>query len=435
MGHRDLLLKIFLSFVFALLVFSLGITNNAYLIFALCNSTVCIFQLFSHNESPYSFHKVIHLFVIVFFVFANAIQFAHHSVVSALWVSFSDQEYVYFQVLTLAILLIYNVAYAFIDQFIGESTKDMDREGVINQRLLLFVAIAAVLIVLWHFREAPIRLVLRGIQGDSYRDALESSHTDLIFSKFLRVIPSACLLCGILAQLPKRITFFLLLLSLITAFPTGLSRNAVVMYWLPPILAGVSLFKKKRVFIIVMLVGIFIIFPFMGNFRYYNGDVSLSFDLTYFDSINYDASQQFMAVIKKNLVTNGRQLLGALLFFIPRSIWPSKPIGSGAMMAVNEFSFSNISMPCWGEGYINFSWFGLFLFDLILAVFSIYMDRRYWNRQEFLGRSVSDGYYLIICSALFFVLRGDLMSSFSFTVGALFTYLFVEKLTFRRIAS
>ena len=404
------------------------------MLFAFCNSTICIIQLFSHDESPYSFHKVVHLFVIVFFVYANAIQFAHHSIVSALWISFSDKEYISFQVVVLAILLIYNVSYSFIDKFVNNQDKPMKNKDVINQRLLLIIAIIAVLLVLWHYREAPIRLFLRGIQGDSYRDALESGHTDLLFSKFIRVIPSACLLCGILAQLPKKITFPLLLLSLITAFPTGLSRNAVVMYWLPPILAGISLFKRKRFFIIVMLVGIFIVFPFMGNFRYFNGDISLSFDLTYLDSINYDASQQFMAVTKKNVITNGRQLLGALLFFIPRSIWPSKPIGSGAMMAVNEFAFSNISMPFWGEGFINFGWLGVFLFDLLLAAFSIYMDRRYWYKQVFIGRSVSDGYYLIICSALFFILRGDLMSSFSFTVGALFTYLFVVKLTFRRMS-
>ncbi len=433
MEHRDILLKIFLSFVFALLIFSLGITNNAYLLFAFCNSTICIIQLFSHDESPYSFHKVVHLFVIVFFVFANAIQYAHHSVVSALWISFSDQEYISFQLVILAVLLVYNISYAFINKYISNSDDPLKREGIINPRLLILLAIIAVVLVLWHYREAPIRLFLRGIQGDSYRDALESGHTDLLFSKFIRVIPSACLLCGILAQLPPKITFPLLFLSLITAFPTGISRNAVVMYWLPPILAGINLFKKRRFFIIVMLVGIFMVFPIMGNFRYYNGAISLSFDLTYLDSINYDASQQFMAVIKKHVITNGRQLLGALLFFIPRSIWPSKPIGSGAMLAVNEFSFSNISMPFWGEGFINFGWLGILIFDFFLAVFSTYMDRGYWYKQVYIGKSVSDGYYLIICSALFFILRGDLMSSFSFTVGALVAYLLVEKLTYQRV--
>ena len=430
MGKRDLLFKILLSIVFALLIYRLGIYNNAYLLVAFINSTICIFQLLSHEESPYSLNKVVNVFIFVFFIIANAIQYANHSVVTTLWISFNDGEFVLFQLIVLVILLIYNGIYNIFPKI--EKVWDNDEEGTVNQRLLIIISVAVTFLVVWHFRETPIRLFVRGLSGDVYQDALESSHTNLIFSKFLRVIPPACLLCGILAKIPKRASFFLLLLALISAFPTGLSRNAIIMYWLPPILAQMGIFKRKNMFILAILVGIFVLFPIMDNFRYYNGRVSLSFDLEYLDSMNYDASQQFMAVVQKDIVTFGRQLLGVLLFFVPRSIWPAKPIGSGAMMAVNEFAFSNISMPFWGEGYVNFGWIGVLVFDLFLAFLSIKLDRKYWGRQNRKGQSVVDGYYLILCSALFFILRGDLMSSFSFTVGAMMAYLVVVKLTYRK---
>lgn len=59
--------------------------------------------------------------------------------------------------------------------------------------------------------------------------------------------------------------------------------------------------------------------------------------------------------IAENGTTNGRQLLGCFLFFIPRTIWKTKPIGSGALVAeIIGQEHTNISMPFIGEGLINF---------------------------------------------------------------------------------
>jgi hypothetical protein len=61
-----------------------------------------------------------------------------------------------------------------------------------------------------------------------------------------------------------------------------------------------------------------------------------------------------MAAIKYSeieSITYGRQLVGALLFFVPSSLWPNKPIGSGTLVAENmlmtrySFWYTNISMP------------------------------------------------------------------------------------------
>ena len=64
----------------------------------------------------------------------------------------------------------------------------------------------------------------------------------------------------------------------------------------------------------------------------------------------------------------GKQLLGAMLFFIPRSIWPSKPIGSGATIAIYQRqSFKNISCPIIGEAIINFGIIGVIIFAVAIA--------------------------------------------------------------------
>ena len=84
--------------------------------------------------------------------------------------------------------------------------------------------------------------------------------------------------------------------------------------------------------------------------------------------MNFDASQEFMIAMKWQTITWGYQLLGALFFFVPRAIWATKPIGSGAMLASHQpRAFTNIAMPYWGEGYMNFGILGVVIFTIILA--------------------------------------------------------------------
>ena len=55
----------------------------------------------------------------------------------------------------------------------------------------------------------------------------------------------------------------------------------------------------------------------------------------------------------------GRQLLGALLFFVPSAVWSGKPLASGIFIAnylIANYSmwFTNLSAPLIAEGYLDF---------------------------------------------------------------------------------
>jgi hypothetical protein len=65
----------------------------------------------------------------------------------------------------------------------------------------------------------------------------------------------------------------------------------------------------------------------------------------------------------------GRQVLLPLFFWVPRSIWPGKPIGTPDIVAdsLNFFSL-NVGSPLWAEGYINFGILGLVL---MLGIFGV----------------------------------------------------------------
>lgn len=145
-------------------------------------------------------------------------------------------------------------------------------------------------------------------------------------------------------------------------------------------------------------------------------------------SLDYDAWSNFMAAIKYSeieSITYGRQLVGAVLFFVPRSFWPNKPVGSGHFVAENmlmtrySFWFTNISMPFPAEGYINFGILGIILFAFILALVSKITDK--WYKYNDLRLFFS----LYVCFHMIFMLRGDLMSSFAYLVGNLLAIFFV----------
>lgn len=431
-SNKTVLIKAVITVVVSMLLLSMTFESRLYELLAFASSIIATWNLFSYSWAPFSLHKIVNLFVLVFFVFANAIQYVNHSIVTSLFVSFSNEDYEIFQMIVLLFLLFFNIYYyIFRNNTVRGEHSD---EFAIKYDLMRFIALLSFVIIVFYYRGDLPRLFVRGFEGDSYSAELRDNSLSLLFEKFVRPIPVMCLiLCGI-KKAPKRIILFCLVLALFSVFPTGLSRNAMVMYWLPVALIFFKRLRKPLLFPAIMIFGLFVVFPLFDNFRYFNGSFSSKMvGFSYLDSMNYDSSQEFMLVIKEDIITWGRQLLGALLFFVPRSFWPGKPIGSGAFIANTQDVFSNISMPFLGEGYINFGWPGVIAFSFILSWFCTSGDRWFWSKESNGGISIKAGYYYLLIGALFFILRGDLMSSFSYTVGTLVSFYFVSSLLTKKI--
>ena len=120
--------------------------------------------------------------------------------------------------------------------------------------------------------------------------------------------------------------------------------------------------------------------------------------------------------------TWGMQMLGALLFWVPRTFWPSKPIGTGAMVSEQlGFEFTNLSVPIMTEPLVDFGLIGVpiaaFAFGWLLAS----LDRSYWTpfdpSRSPVGFRRIDVIYPFWVGMVLFVTRGDLLSSFGYTVG------------------
>ena len=166
----------------------------------------------------------------------------------------------------------------------------------------------------------------------------------LLFDKVIRALPFACYVWAEHYKVQKSIRLLLLFLMLMTLFPTALARNATAMYWLPVAFLAFSFMRRENVFVLTMLVGLLVIFPFLDNFRWWGGEIKWSLSFDFLNQMHFDASQNFMIIMKLKIVTWGQQLLGALLFWFPRSLWESKPLGSGAFVAEQYSDFTNLHL-------------------------------------------------------------------------------------------
>ena len=150
-----------------------------------------------------------------------------------------------------------------------------------------------------------------------------------------------------------------------------------------------------------------------------------------FSSLHYDAYANIMATVDYvhvNGFSYGYQLLSSLLFFVPRSLWMSKPTSTGELVGdylidKYDFTYNNLSNPLVSEGYIDFGFLGLIFMAIILAYFIIRLLSWLQNSDP-LKKYIA--FYFAI--HLIFLLRGDLTSGFSYYIGTFIGAYTVPKL-------
>ena len=262
----------------------------------------------------------------------------------------------------------------------------------------------------------------------------------LIITSVRNGIALICLLVLIKKFKEKKSFFNAILLSYfigVTLFlvpPTGVARFLSGAFYGTVLLYSFPRLRSGRLFLVLMFLFILIIFPMLNNFRYINSNPLQLFDILSglsdnFQSADFDAYTMLLYIteyVTSFGITFGYQLLGPILFFIPRSIWADKPVGSGSMI-VDELGIpinGNVSAPWIGEFYINYGYFGVLIFSFIVGVLLRSLDKKYWDKNN-------SGYYFKLIYPFFslmiiFICRGDFMSSYSFLFGTIistyFTY-------------
>lgn len=417
---------IIIPFVTLLYFITEGITNIPYLVLSFVNSSICCYLMFDKPQRPFTLSKIISIFCFIFFIVANGIQFARNSFLLTFSYYFNNIDYIIFQAILLFILFVYTITYTRYFQFFNRKltrTQECLKIDTINYKLLFFIAsIATIVIILNHTHDISSLFIRGTFDNIAYSEEPDDKSSLLIQSKVIRPLPFASLMIALIYKAPPKITIPLFIFTLITNFPTGLARNSSASIWIPIFLL---LFKNKlkhNAFMWLMILAIFVVFPFLNIFRRWDGSMDFSWSIDFLDRIDFDASQIFMATVYTGFITWGKQLIGVLFFWFPRRYWPDKPVGSGHLL-VNEHHgwFDNVSMPFFSEGYVNFGFVGIFVFTILLAWFSAKLDSLYWSKWS-KHPNLKSGFYLILIGSLIFIMRGDLMSSTAFTVGVMISY-------------
>ncbi|WP_124713077.1 hypothetical protein [Mycolicibacterium nivoides] len=123
---------------------------------------------------------------------------------------------------------------------------------------------------------------------------------------------------------------------------------------------------RFRIMAASFLLGLLVVFPLADAFRYGSqADFKAANPIEALLSPDYDSFGQLVngfLVAERNGIVPGRQLLGMLLFAVPRKFWEDKPVDSGILIAnVRGYSFTNLSAPLWVEFYLNGGWILLVL--------------------------------------------------------------------------
>jgi hypothetical protein len=191
----------------------------------------------------------------------------------------------------------------------------------------------------------------------------------------------------------------------------------------------IIIYKRKLIrtkLPLILIIAILLIFPNSDIFRYKGS----SFQFKVVNPIvqltqkgDFDSLEQIswgMKVSSDEGLLKGHQIMGAALFFIPRSVWVDKPVDTGIYLAKKAgYKNTSLSAPIWIEGFIDFGVAGTCLYLLLLGLLHAAMRQTTTSNIRSLW-TIFAIYQLVI-------LRGSLIQSMAGTFSIIFSIIFLTK--------
>jgi oligosaccharide repeat unit polymerase len=361
--------------------------------------------------------------------------------------TYSDREYIISLLIILCGFIFYDLGIIF-GRSRHKSKKDTGvnidtTKTYLNGNILFLYTMFSFAIAIFVLTKIGFSsLFIARLQLDALYYSMFDKTSVLIFSNLLKV-PLFVLLviCIVILKNRGKIGFNKIsLLTLILFFANLLISNPISnpRYWFGTVAISVLFLILKwnkhsfAIWTISLATLLLLIFPYADLFRAETQGISLetnslSYSLT--QDGDYDAFQQILNTVKyieiSESTTHGYQLLGSLLFWVPRSLWAGKPVGSGQFIAEQlGYSFTNLSCPLWAESYINFGWMGVVLIFFIYGYLTEFLQKKYISS---FNTNISI-YQLIVpflAAYQLFFLRGDLLNGISYmSCFLLFTFLY-----------
>ena len=363
------------------------------------------------------------------------------------------------------LILIFNIVFIFSYLYFKEKKlgKNKEQATEVNFKYNTPLAILVLLAVCVAIAVFNYDYLLKDISESVYIIKDESTSLLLLKKKFLFFTPLGGIVLTLKhLQMTDKInsnTFFVVLSLVIFIVLLFFFKNIFTekRNTLGPIyIALIYLFFPKLLnsnakFFLFMFLSMVIIFPLSSTLTHIDASLEQIFvkpSLIYesflrfgtisgaFESLHYDAFSNIMATaeyVKLYGLSWGYQLLGVCLFFVPRSLWTTKPLSTGELIGNHLFdttprNFTNLSNSVVSEGFINFGFIGIVVLAIVLAYFIVKFI--IWHRSEDCLKQFIAFYFAV---HLMFLLRGDLTNGFSYFIGPLLSVVFLPKLLIRFI--
>lgn len=396
----------------------------------------CIYFLLLGNKYPFSLYHCFYLFYLLFFgltppmeMYLGAIYWGAPQTV------FSQYELVTF----LALLSLFVFHYSYRLSFTRKSRRTNNSpseaetgKDTSSPLILLLLSMFGFASILYFNNFSYISVLFR---GGELVDRIDLGQIwNLIYSQVIFPIPCVALVVYLQSPSSKRnalVTLVLLVIFVLANPATGMARWKAAAFYIAVLVSFFPMIMNYRFLMVTLLsVGLLFIFPILNNFRNYAAGASLfEFDSSFIYAGHFDTFQSFANAVDQSFISYGYQLLGALFFFVPRSYWPTKPVGSGTEMAgQNNFTFDNISMNFLAEGYVNFGFPGIFLFAAFAGFAIARLDFSFRNTPRY-GSSATRIFSIFMVGLVFFILRGDLLSSTAYATGLFISIFLIVKLS------
>ncbi len=396
--------------------------------FGLILFTSCIMLARESAKHAYSLYGVHLLFIMIYFGVAGPFQYYQGRLPYIFGFSITDEDVIRVNILILAWLGAVSLGRRLALHANISPPKLLAGHISSNGSLILTVLTLVAFVVLASL--GFFGKLTRGASEELIAD--QSVSTSLLVRVVSRGIPLVCLASHLLlleerpSKLRRLIVWGVGLGILLVANPLAAAR-----YWLAmALIAFWILFwlRKRRTgawLYGALIVGVLVAMPLLDAGRnardpsaYLEAGISSTSDaLSDGDSESFSAMLRvaFFALDHDGL-QGGRQIMGALLGWIPRSIWIDKPIGSGAFVGTKfNYSFTNIGCPIMGEFLLDFGITGMVLGGILWGFVLAQID--VWGHFDTTYSRPLDVVYPFWIGLIFFVSRGDLLSSLNYSTG------------------
>lgn len=182
----------------------------------------------------------------------------------------------------------------------------------------------------------------------------------------------------------------------------GVGFALLVAYW--PLRSA----YRFRIVVGGLLVGILFVFPFADVFRYDDRLVNINpLKSELVESPNFAMYQQEVNAqlyVDEHGYTFGVQTIGAALVFVPRSLWPGKPIDTGNLIVRTDII--NASASLWATVFVDGGWLAVGFVFLLYGWFTGACEEAFVRRPTSL--SFAAIFVPLFAGFQIFFLRGDL---------------------------